>query len=92
MSTREKLDLLSVVGGVPKYLEEVRPSLSVDENVRRMCFLPDGILFRDFDETFNQVFGRKAKLRGRILRELVARPRTVAEVAGADGTPTSEAY
>jgi len=92
MSTREKLDLLSVVGGVPKYLEEVRPALSVDENVRRMCFLPDGILFRDFDETFNQVFGRKAKLRGRILRELVARPRTVAEVAGADGTPTSGAY
>lgn len=38
------------------------------------------------------VFGRKAKLRGRILRELVARPRTVAEVAGADGTPTSGAY
>ena len=92
MSTREKLDLLSVVGGVPKYLEEVRPALSVDENVRRMCFLPDGILFRDFDETFNQVFGRKAKLRGRILRELVARPRTVSEVAGADGTPTSGAY
>ena len=92
MSTREKLDLLSVVGGVPKYLEEVRPALSVDENVRRMYFLPDGILFRDFDETFNQVFGRKAKLRGRILRELVARPRTVAEVAGADGTPTSGAY
>ena len=33
-------------GGVPKYLEEVRPSLPADENVRRMCFLPDGILFR----------------------------------------------
>ena len=92
MSTREKLDLLSVVGGVPKYLEEVRPSLPADENVRRMCFLPDGILFRDFDETFNQVFGRKAKRRGRILRELVARPKTVAEIAGADGAPTSGAH
>ena len=78
MSTREKLDMLSVTGGVPKYLEEVRPSLSVDENVRQMCFMPNGILFREFDETFNQVFGRKAKARGRILRELVSRPRTVA--------------
>ena len=66
MSTREKLDMLSVTGGVPKCLEEVRPS---------------GILFREFDETFNQVFGRKAKARGRILRELVSRPRTVAEIA-----------
>ena len=92
MSTREKLDLLSVVGDVPKYLEEVRPSLSVDENVRRMCFLPNGILFREFDETFSQVFGRKAKLRGRILRELVDSPRTVAEVAAEDGTESSGPY
>ena len=36
MSVREKIDLLSVTGGVPKYLEDVRPELSVDENVRRM--------------------------------------------------------
>ena len=43
--------------------------------------MPNGILFREFDETFNQVFGRKAKARGRILRELVSRPRTVAEIA-----------
>lgn len=33
------------------------------------------ILFRDFDETFNQVFGRKAKIRGKILRELVDSPK-----------------
>ncbi len=92
MSTREKLDMLSVTGGVPKYLEEVRPSLSVDENIRRMCFMPNGILFREFDETFNQVFGRKAKLRGRILRELVERPRTVAEVAAENGTASCGAF
>ena len=92
MSTREKLDMLSVTGGVPKYLEEVRPSLSVDENIRRMCFLPDGILFREFDETFSQVFGRKAKLRGRILRELVGGPQSIAEIAAEDGVMVSGAY
>ncbi len=92
MSTREKLDMLSVTGGVPKYLEEVRPSLSVDENIRRMCFLPDGILFRDFDETFNQVFGRKAKLRGKILRELVKGPQSIAEIASKEGVSVSGAY
>ena len=92
LSTREKLDMLSVTGGVPKYLEEVRPSLSVDENVRRMCFMPNGILFRDFDETFNQVFGRKAKIRGKILRELVDSPKTVAEVASMECSTVSGAY
>ena len=92
MSTREKLDMLSVTGGVPKYLEEVRPSLSVDENIRRMCFLPDGILFREFDETFNQVFGRKAKLRGKILRELADGPKSVAEIAAEHGAAVSGAF
>ena len=92
MSTREKLDMLSVTGGVPKYLEEVRPSLTVDENIRRMCFMPDGILYREFDETFNQVFGRKAKARGRILRELVESPRSVAEIAEKDGSSVSGMY
>ena len=92
MSTREKLDLLSVTGGVPKYLEEVRPSLSVDENVRRMCFMPNGILFREFDETFNQVFGRKAKVRGKVLRELVDRPQTVADIAAKGSALVCGAY
>lgn len=92
MSAREKLDMLSVTGGVPKYLEEVRPALSVDENIRRMCFMPNGILFREFDETFNQIFGRKAKLRGRILRELVEHPKTVAEIAEHDEASVCGAY
>ena len=41
-ATREILDVLSVTGGVPKYLAEVNPSLSADENIRRLCFDPDG--------------------------------------------------
>ena len=51
LSTTEKLDILSLTGGVPKYLEEVRAELSVDENYRRLCFLPRSLLFREFDET-----------------------------------------
>jgi len=40
VATKEMLDVLSVTGGVPRYLEEVNPSLSAGENLRRMCFLP----------------------------------------------------
>lgn len=92
MSVREKIDLLSVTGGVPKYLEDVRPELSVDENVRRMCFMPRGILFREFDETFNGVFGRKSKTRGRILRMLMSGPKSAAELAEADGKTPNGSY
>ena len=31
-ATREVLDVMSVTGGVPKYLSEIDPSLSADEN------------------------------------------------------------
>ena len=92
MSVREKIDLLSVTGGVPKYLEDVRPELSVDENVRRMCFMPRGILFREFDETFNGVFGRKARVRGRILRMLMSGPKSAAELAKLDGKAPNGSY
>ena len=92
MSTREKIDLLSVTGGIPKYIEDVRPELSVDENVRRMCFMPRGILFREFDETFNGVFGRKARTRGRILRMLMSGPKSAVELAEIDGKTPNGSY
>ena len=92
MSTREKVDLLSVTGGVPKYLEDVRPELSVDENVRRMCFMSRGLLFREFNETFNGVFGRRAKTRGRILKMLMAGPKSAAELAEIEGKTPNGSY
>ena len=70
IDTRDMLDVLSVTGGVPRYLEEVDPSLTADENIRRMCFLPDGYLFREFTELFNDVISRTAPLKRRILEAL----------------------
>ena len=81
LSSRETFDILSVVGGVPKYLEEIRPEWTMEENVRQLCFLSRGSLFREFDETFSEVFGRKAASRGDVLRRLSAAPLSVAELA-----------
>ena len=67
IDVRDMLDVLSVTGGVPRYLEEVDPSLEADENIRRMCFLPDGYLFREFTDLFNDVISRTAPLKRRIL-------------------------
>ena len=81
LSSTEKLDILSVVGGVPRYLEEVRPSLTVDENIRRMCFLKQGLLFREFDETFGSVFGARAEKRKSVLEVLAHGPMMATEIA-----------
>jgi AAA+ ATPase superfamily predicted ATPase len=78
---REKFDLLSITGGVPKYLEDIDPSLSADENIRQLCFLPEGPLFRDFDETFSDVFGPSAVEKRNILRALSDGSLTAAELA-----------
>ena len=46
---QDLLDILSITGGVPKYLEEVDPSIPAEENIRQLCFTREGILFRDFN-------------------------------------------
>ena len=92
LSTMEKLDLLSLTGGVPKYLEEVRPELSVDENYRRLCFLPRSLLFREFDETFSEVFGARVSTRARILRLLLEGGLSTSELAAREGKTPNGSY
>ena len=81
MSATEKFDILSVVGGIPRYLEEIRPSLTVDENVRRLCFLKQGMLFREFDETFQDIFGKQSEKRRKVLEALSDGAMTATEIA-----------
>ena len=81
MSSTEKLDILSVVGGVPRYLEEIRPALTIDENIRRMCFLKQGLLFREFDETFSAVFGTSAGRRRAVIETLAHGAMTASDIA-----------
>lgn len=40
--------LLSVTGGVPRYLEEVQGGQTVESNIQNMCFSSSGILFDEF--------------------------------------------
>ena len=92
LSSSEKFDLLSLTGGVPKYLEEVRPELSVDENFRRLCFLPRSLLFREFDETFSAVLGDRVASRGRILRLLLEKSLTTSELAAKESKTANGGY
>lgn len=66
-----------MTGGVPKYLQEIDPALSAAENVRNLCFLPEGYLFKDFDILFTDVFRRTAAEKRAVLELLVDGPRMV---------------
>ena len=60
LSPYEKFKLLAVTGGIPRYLEEIDPSLSSDQNIQNLCFRPEGILVREFDRIFHDLFSRRS--------------------------------
>ncbi len=80
-ATREILDILSVTGGVPKYLTEIDTALSADENIRRLCFDPDGYLYKDFNRIFDDVFDTTVEAKRRIVTALSDGPASVSELA-----------
>lgn len=81
IAPREIFDVLSVTGGVPRYLEDVDPGLSAAENIRRLCFLPKAPLRDDFSQVFHSVFGGDAETKKAILEALADGPLGVSELA-----------
>lgn len=70
VSSYEKLKILSVIGGVPKYLEEIIPVHSADENIKRLCFSPSGLLYNDYDYIFSSMLERESNLYQQIIEFL----------------------
>jgi uncharacterized protein len=66
-SPYEMLKILCVTGGIPRYIEEIQPSLTAEENIRRLCFRKSGILYREFDDIFSDLFSKRSALYKRIV-------------------------
>ncbi|MGD9063631.1 MAG: hypothetical protein PVI42_05865 [Desulfobacterales bacterium] len=70
ISSFEKLKLLSITGGVPKYLEEINPKQSAEDNIKRLCYQTDGYLLKEYGEIFYDSFGRRAPAYQNIIEKL----------------------
>jgi uncharacterized protein len=77
----EKVKTLAVTGGVPRYLEEIDPSQTAEQNIHRLCFDPGGLLFREFDDLFSSVFSRRAARYQEICRSLSGPAKTLTELS-----------
>lgn len=66
ISAYEKCKILAVTGGVPKYLEEIQPSLFAEENIKNLCFNKAGLLFNEFDHIFSDIFSNRSEIYKRI--------------------------
>lgn len=82
VSSYEKFKILSVTGGVPRYLEELRPDLSAEANLRRLCFDAEGLLFREFDQIFHDLFQKHGHFYKQIVENLAESPSSNTELAG----------
>jgi AAA+ ATPase superfamily predicted ATPase len=60
ISSYEKFKILSVTGGVPRYLEELDPDISAEENILNLGFRKGGLLVEEFDRIFSDLFLKRS--------------------------------
>lgn len=81
VSAYEKFKILSVTGGIPRYLEELRPDLSAEANLQRLCFDSEGLLFHEFDQIFHDLFQKQGYFYKQIVENLIDSPLSTTELA-----------
>ncbi len=86
-SPYDRLKTLAVTGGVPRYLEELVPSLDVDQNLGRMCFTPEGILFSEFNQIFSELFAKRFAEYCRVVTHLTTGPDSFSGICKALSLP-----
>lgn len=92
VSAYEKFKVLSVTGGVPLYLELIRPELSAEENIERLAFRKEGLLFNEFERIFSDLFSRRSGIYKRIVQQLATGPASLEEIVRDLGHTTSGVF
>jgi uncharacterized protein len=72
--------LLSIVGGVPWYLEQFNPNVTADDNIKQLAFEKNGLLVTEFDRIFHDLFHGKGVTYKKILDSLKDGARTLSEI------------
>lgn len=89
ISAMEKFKIVSVTGGVPRYLEEIDPKISAEENIKNLCFTKGAILFNEFEHIFSNVFLRHSEIYKKILNILASGKKEFGEICTLLGNPIS---
>lgn len=69
-SSYDSFRILSITGGVPWYLENIQSNISIDENIKSICFSPNGLLVNEFNLIFHDLFTRSGDLYKKIVSSL----------------------
>jgi AAA+ ATPase superfamily predicted ATPase len=77
----EKIKVLSVTGGVPRYLEEINPSISAEENIKNLCFVNGGALVNEFNDIFADLFNKRSDTYKKIVSTLSDGPLEIKDIS-----------
>jgi len=81
--------VLSVTGGVPWYLEQVDSSETADANIKRLCFDKNGLLVKEFDLIFHDLFSRRGTIYKKITHILSEGMRDLTQIRREVNYPSS---
>lgn len=81
ISAKEILKIASVIGGVPKYLEEIEVKQDADWNIQQLCFSAGGMLVHEYTHMFSTLLLRESEIYTEVLQSLVKGPKEVKQIA-----------
>jgi uncharacterized protein len=70
-SAYDKFKILSITGGIPRYLEEIQTQYPAEENIRNLCFKKGGLLVNEFKQIFSDLFGKRSEKYRQIVQLLI---------------------
>ena len=83
VSSYDKFKILSVTGGIPRYLEEIDPDLSAEDNIYNLAFRKGGLLVEEFDRIFSDLFSNRFLRYKQIVERLVEGSATLEQISNA---------
>lgn len=82
ISSFEKFQILSITGGIPRYLEEINYKRPAEQNIKDLCFNKNGLLYLEFEKIFNDIFEKRAAIYKKLVQLLASGLKTFSEICG----------
>lgn len=73
-SSLEKFKILAITGGIPWYIEQISSELSINDNIKHLCFTDGGLFVKEFDQIFSDLFGKRSDIYRQIITALNESP------------------
>lgn len=81
ISAYEKLKLLAITGGVPRYLELINTKSTAEDNIKSLYFTKNSPLFDEFNHIFSDIYEKRSETYIKIIKTLLMGKANQEEVA-----------